>query len=230
MAIPATNVYLNDNGSNQGIFSDINGGASSSQVKFSDMVIKDWASGPAPGSGAYSYWGWGLKTGSANPLYNPMNNASGQITSNFKFSYFKNAYAYMDQSTYVIDLYIENRIPSAPRTDPPNDCDVDFALYDDTLSSNSIAAIGGFAAQNGGTYGPTDQSQSFTFNVEYFYVSGAVNCQGLNPYTVDFLVNGTQVWNIGGTGPGPTSFDYNNFTSLPTNSGSGFDIEIYFDP
>ena len=232
MSIPTTNIHLDDNAANGGIYSDVNQQSSTgSQVKFSNMVIQDWASGPPPGSNTNSYFAYGLKTGSSNPLYNPMNSAGGsQISSNYKFSFFKNSYAYMDQSTYVIDLYIENQIPNAPRTDPPNDVDVDFALYDDSLTSNSIAGCGGFAAQGGGTSGPADQSNPNTFNVEYFYVSGGVNCQGLNPYSVDFQVNGSSVWMPGGIGPGPVGFDYNNFSSIPTNSGSGFDIEIYFTP
>jgi len=232
MPIGTTDIHLDDDGSNGGIYSDVNNtSAGGSQVKFSDMVIKDWASGPAPGDGTNTYWAYGLKTGSGDPLYNPMNSAGGsQITSNFKFSYFKNSYAYFDQSTYVIDLYLENQIPPAPRPDPPNDCTVDFGLYDSSLTSNSICAIGGTANEGGGTYGPTDQSQFFTFNVEYFYVDGAVSCNGLNPYTFDMYVNSNQILFVGGAGPGPYPFDYTNFSSLPTNSGSGFDIEIYFTP
>jgi hypothetical protein len=232
MSIGTTNIHLDDDGSNGGIYSDVNnGGTGGSQVKFSDMVTQDWSRGQPPGDGTNSYWAYGLKTGSDNPLYNPMNLAGGsQISSNFKFSFFKNSYAYMDQSTYVIDLYLENQIPPAPRTDPPNHVDADFALYDNTLTSDAIATIGGTAIQGGGTYGPVDQSASFTFNVEYFYVDGAVNCQGLNPYTFDMQVNGSTVLFVGGAGPGSYPFDYNNFSSLPTNSGSGFDIEIYFTP
>lgn len=232
MSIGTTNIHLNDNGSNGGIFSDVNNGNSNSQVKFSDMVTQDWPKGDPPGDGTNSYWAYGLKTGSDNPLYNPMNSAGGsQISSNFKFSYFKNSYAYFDQSNYVIDLYLDNQLPPAPRTDPPNDCDADFALYDDALTSDSICAIGGFAAENGGTYGPTDQSQSFTFNVEYFYVDGAMNCSGLNPYNYEIYVNSTSVFFKATTAPGSDSFSYNNFPNgAPTNSGSGFDVEVYFTP
>jgi len=230
MSIGTTNIHLDDDGSNGGIYSDVNNGNASGQVKFSDMVIQDWSKGQPPGDGTNSYWAYGLKTGSDNPLYNPMNSAGGsQISTNFKFSFFKNSYAYMDQSTYVIDLYLENQIPPAPRTDPPNDCDADFSLYDNSLSSDSICSIGGFAAQNGGTYGPTDQSQSFTFNVEYFYVDGAISCLGIIPWSFDMQVNGSTVL-AGNVPPGPYAFDYNNFSSLPTNSGSGFDIEIYYTP
>jgi hypothetical protein len=231
MSIGTTNIHLDDDGTT-GIYSDVNnGGTGGSQVKFSDMVTEDWSKGQPPGDGTNSYWAYGLKTGSDNPLYNPMNLAGGsQITTNFKFSFFKNSYAYMDQSTYVIDLYLDNQLPPAPRTDPPNHVDADFSLYDSTLSSDVIASIGGNAIQNGGTYGPTDQSQPSTFNVEYFYVDGAVSCQGLNPYNFDMQVNGSTVLIGAGVGPGSYPFDYNNFSSLPTNSGSGFDIEIYFTP
>jgi len=227
MAVGSTNVNLAGTGS---IYDELNGGASGGQVKFSDMVEKQWSNGPAPGDGTYSYFGWGLKTGNANPLYDPMDNASGQISSNFKFDYFKGATGFFDQSVFTLDLYIENQIPPAPRTDPPNHVDVDLALYDDTLTSNSICPIGGFATQGGGTYGPTDVSQSFTFNVEYFYVNGGVNCQGLNPYNIDIHVNGSSVLFIGGAGPGSQPVDYNAFSSVPTNTGSGFEIDCYFTP
>jgi len=232
MPIGTTDIHLDDNGSNGGIYSDVNAtGAGGSQVKYSDLIIKEWDNGPAPGDGTNSYWAYGLKTGASNPLYNPMNSAGGsQIGSNFKFSFFKNSYAYMDQSTYVIDLYIENQIPPAPRPDPPNDCVVDMALYNDLLNSNSICAIGGTANEGGGTYGPVDVSQSFTFNVEYFYVDGAVSCNGFPPYTVDVYVNSTQQYFFGGAGPGAHAIDYNSFNSTPTNSGSGFEIEFYFTP
>ena len=131
MSIGTTNIHLDDDGST-GIYSDINNGsAGGSQVKFSDMVQDDWSMGQPPGDGTNSYWAYGLDSGTSDdPLYNPMNSAGGsQISSNFKFSFFKNSYAYMDQSTYVIDLYLENQIPPAPRTDPPNHVDAGWLVW-----------------------------------------------------------------------------------------------------
>jgi len=228
MPIGTTNIHLDDDGANGGIYSELNNGGSGSDVKFSNMVIQDWADGPVPGSNTNSYWAYGLKTGASDPLYNPMNSAGGsQISSNYKFSYFKNSYSYMDQSTYVIDLYLDNVLPPAGRGDPPNDCDVDLGLYDNSLTSNSICPIAGQAAQNGGTFGPTDVSQSFTFNVEYFYVDGGFACLGFAAYNIEVYVNSTQQYNVGGLN-GSNALDYTMFNSTPTNSGSGFDVEIYF--
>lgn len=229
MPIGTTNIHLDDDGSNGGIFSDVNqSNFTGSDLKFSDLVINDWAAGPAPGDGTNSYWAYGLKTGSDNPLYNPMNSASGQQTSNYKFSYFKNSYAYFDQANYVIDLYIENNLPPAGRGNPPNDVDVDFSLKDDTLTANSICAMGGIAPENGGTYGPIDVSQSFTFNVEYFYIEGGVNNQGFNPYNFDLIVDGTTVLTLAG-GTGSQSVDYTMFSSVPTNTGNGFVVDCIFN-
>jgi len=227
MPIGTTNIFLSDDGTNGGIFSDLNPGAGGAQTKFSDVVFNDWAAGPSPGDGTNSYFGYGLKTGLANPLYNPMNSAGGsQISSNYKFSYFKNSYAYFDQANYVIDLYIENNIPPAGRGDPPNEVTVDFGLYDDTLTSNSICPIGGNAPEST-TSGPTDVSQPYTFNVEYFYIEGGIANLGLNPYNFDLIVDGTTVLSLGGSFTQPV--DYTMFSSVPTNTGNGFVVECIFN-
>lgn len=224
MSIGGTNVSLAS-----GIYNELNGGYGGDISFYSDCNAFSWAQGPSPGSGAIGYFAWGTKAGvDQDILYGPYNNGvTAGLTANYKFSYFKNTYGFFDQANFVLDLYIENNLPPAGRGDPPNDVDVDFGLYDQSLTSNSICPIGGQAAENGGTYGPTDVSQSFTFNVQYFYVNGGVNCGGFANYSVDIYVNSSLEYSAGGL-TGSNGIDYTMFNSTPVNSGNGFSFEFYF--
>ena len=220
MSIGSTNVNLDN------LYIELNSGSATDNSFYNYINAFSWAQGPAPGDGTVGYWAWGVKSGvNQDILHGPYaNGVTAGRTANYKFSDFKNSYGYFDQSNYVIDLYIENNIPPAGRGDPPNDISFDLALVDETLTSNSICAIAGNAGQNGGTWGPSDVSQSFTFNVEYFYVTGGVNNQGFNPYTAELYVNSTNVWNAAGNGL--IAIDSTMFSSIPQNSG-GFVVELY---
>jgi hypothetical protein len=224
MAIGGTNVSLAS-----GIYNELNGGYGGDISFYNDCNAFSWPQGPSPGDNTVSYFAWGTKTGvDQDILYGPYNNGvTAGLTANYKFSYFKNTYGFFDQANFVLDLYIENNLPPAGRGDPPNDVDVDFGLYDQTLTSNSICPIGGNAAENGGTYGPSDVSQSFTFNVQYFYVSGGINCGGFANYNVDIYVNSSNEYSAGGLN-GANSIDYTMFNTTPVNSGNGFNFEFYF--
>ena len=220
MSIGSTNVSLDD------IYFELNSGSPPNNSFYNYINAFSWAQGPAPGNNNVSYWGWGVKTGvEQDILHGPYaNGVTAGRSVDYKFSDFKNSYGYFDQANYVIDLYIENNIPPAGRGDPPNDINLDLALVDETLSSNSICAIAGNASENGGTWGPADVSQSFTFNVEYFYVTGGVTNSGLNPYNAELYVNSTNVWN--GNGNNTIAIDSTAFSSIPTNNG-GFIVELY---
>lgn len=224
MSIGATNVGLRAS-----IYEELNPGSGISDCKFYDNCnAYAWAQGPPPGNGTVSDYQWGVKAGvNQDILYGPYSNGvTAGRTVNYKFSDFKNSYGFMDQTNYTVDLYIENNIPPAGRGFPPNDVSVDVGLYDETLTSNSICPIAGNAGENGGTYGPVDVSQSFTFNVQYFYVYGGVNNQGPNSYNCDIYVNGVQEVSLNGTGS--QTVDYQVFNSLPQNNGAGFTIDFYF--
>jgi len=224
MAIGGTNVSLAS-----GIYNELNGGYGGDISFYNDCNAFSWPQGPSPGDNTVSYFAWGTKTGvDQDILYVPYNNGvTAGLTANYKFSYFKNTYGFFDQANFVLDLYIENNLQPAGRGDPPNDVDVDLGLYDQTLTSNSICPIGGNAAENGGTYGPSDVSQSFTFNVQYFYVSGGINCGGFANYNVDIYVNSSNEYSAGGLN-GANSIDYTMFNTTPVNSGNGFNFEFYF--
>ena len=224
MSIAATDIKLQGH-----IYEELNPGSGISNCKFYDNCNAfAWAQGPPPGSNTVSDWQWGVKSGvDQDILYGPYSNGvTAGRTANYKFSDFKNSYGYMDQANYVVDLYIENNIPPAGRGFPPNDVTVDVGLYDQTLTSNSICVISGTAPENGGSFGPTDVSQSYTFNVQYFYVYGGITNQGTNPYNCDIYVNGVQEVFLNGTGT--QTVDYNAFNSIPQNNGAGFTIDFYF--
>jgi hypothetical protein len=195
-----------------------------------DYNFYSWAQGPAPGDGTVAYWGGGVKSGpSENILWVPyVNGAFGGITSDFNFGLYKNYYAYMDQSVYGVRLTVNNMIPPATRPDPPNDFSIDVQLFDKNFTSNSICGIGaGNVPENGGTFGPTEQSQPYTFNVAYFYIAGYFANQGFDPYTINLFVQNSLEYNtpIGG-GLGPQAIDYTMFFGVPVNNGSGFDLQI----
>ena len=197
-----------------------------------------WAQGPPPGLNTEPIWGSGVKSGGAigpNILYNPYANGAQSggtpgVPNNYKFGFFQNYYGYMDGSNYLIELYAENTIAAATRPDPPNNCDFDVALLNAALNSNSLAAI--LAApimENGGTYGPAVVSNPNTFNVNYFYVSGAFVNQGLATYAIDIVVNGSSCYTASGIGAGiPQPIDYTQFSFTPENNGNGFLVEVYF--
>ncbi len=196
-----------------------------------DYNFYSWAQGPAPGDGTVAYWGGGVNFGAAssNILWAPyVNGAFGGITSDFNFGLYKNYYAYMDQSAYGITLSVNNLIPPATRPDPPNDFSIDVQLLDKDLLSNSICGIAASnVPENGGTFGPTEQSQPFTFNVAYFYISGYFSNLGLDPYTINVFVQSNLEYNVPvGGGLGPQYIDYTMFFNLPVNSGSGFTFQI----
>ena len=201
---------------------------------FYDYNAFSWAQGPAPGDASQTFWGAGTKTGvSVDILFNPSNNGAGAgVTNNFKFGFYKNYFGYMDQANYVIDVYIQNNIPPASRGNPPNNVDIDATLRSEDLFPNSICAIGASGVvENGGTFGPIDQSQPFTFNVEYFYIQGSyANTIGPDGYNVTFFVNGNIEYgaSVAG-GAGPQFFDYNSFnTPNVQNNGNGFVFEAIF--
>ena len=208
----------------------------SADDSFMDYNIHSWAEGPAPGNATQSYWGAGTKTGvSDDILYDPSSNGAGAgVASNFKFGFFKDYYGYFDQSNYVIDVIVDNNIPPATRPDPANDATFDGALKDSTLTSNTLVNLG-FAnvPENGGSFGPTDQSQFTVFNVNYFYLDFIYNTMGVDAYSIQIDVNSVTQYNasIGSSAPTPQPpqfDDYTAFNSLPTNSGNGFLLQVTF--
>jgi hypothetical protein len=226
MGLGSTNVSLSDIRSETSAFLGTN-------ESFYDYNAFSWAQGPAPGDASESFWGAGTKTGvSGDILFNPSNNGAGAgVTNNFKFGFYKNYFGYMDQANYVIDVYIENNIPPASRGNPPNNVDVDASLRSEDLLSDSICPIGaGGIVENGGTFGPTDQSQGYTFNVNYFYIEGVYANQGPDAYNVSFDINGSNEYSASvGAAAGPQFFDYNSFnTPNVQNNGNGFVFEVFF--
>jgi|688.fasta_scaffold400498_2 hypothetical protein len=227
MGLGATNVSLSDIRNQTGAFF----GADDS---FFDYNASSWAQGPPPGNNTEIIWGSGTRTAVAeNILFNPSNNGAGAgVTTNYKFGFYKNYFGYMDQSTYIIEVYVENNIPPAPRGFPFNDVSFTAALKDDTLTSNDIAPMGATnVPQNGGTFGPGDQSQPATFNVEYFYIEGNYFNQGPDNYNVDLYVNAGLEYSAAGV-PGNAAAQFFDYTSFNTpnaqNNGSGFSLEVYF--
>ena len=226
MGLGSTNVSLSG-------IRDETSSSTGANDSFYDYNAFSWAQGPPPGDGSNSFWGAGTKTGvSGDILYNPSNNGAGAgVTSNFKFGFYKNYFGYMDQSTYVIDLYVENNIPPAGRGNPPNFVDFDGALRSEDLTSNNIAPIVANAVpENGGTFGPADMSQPATFNVEYFYIDGVYACGGFNPYNIEIYVNSGIEYSASVPGiSGPQFFDYTQFnTPNVQNNGNGFICEVFF--
>jgi hypothetical protein len=209
----------------------------SADDSFYDYNAFSWAQGPAPGDASQTFWGAGTKTGvSDDILYDPSFNGAGAgVASNFKFGFFKNYYGYFDQSTYVIDVYIENNIAPGGRGFPPNDAGFDGALKDSTLTSNTLVNLGtASVAENGGTFGPGDQSQPTVFNVNYFYLDFTYQNNGSNAYNIQIDIDSTTQYNasVGAVTPpgtaGPQFDNYTAFNSLPTNTGNGFILEVYF--
>jgi hypothetical protein len=199
---------------------------------FYDYNAFSWAQGPSPGDNSNSFWGAGTKTGvSGDILYNPSFNGAGTgIGSNFQFRLYKNYSGYMDQSNYIIETYVENNIPPASRPDPPNNVDIDAALRSEDLTSDVICPLGANGVlENGGTFGPGDQSQPTTFNVNYFYINGNYANQGFNPYNIDIYVNSGLEYSASVPGmAGPQAFDYTQFnTPNVVNNGNGFVFEVY---
>jgi hypothetical protein len=227
MGLGATNVSLS------GIRNETNAffGADDS---FYDYNRTSWAEGPPPGNNSATIWGSGTRSVvNDNILFGPIDNGSGfGVTNNYKFGFFKNYFGYMDQSNYIVEVFVENTIPPAPRGFPFNDVTFTAALKDDNLTADDIcpmAAIG--IPQNGGTFGPVDQSQPSTFNVNFFYIEGNYFNQGPTPYNIDLYVNAGLEYSFGGVpGNGAAQFfDYIGFnTPNVQNNGSGFSLEVYF--
>lgn len=223
MPLGSTNISLS------GILTETNAFAGSND-SFIDYNNYSWEQGPPPGDNTANFWGSGVKNGvSDNILYNPsFNGANTGVSNNFKFSFYKNYYGYMDQANYVIDMFIENSLPPASRPNPPNTAVVDMGLQGSNYLGFNIAPLDGTANENGGTYGPVDKSNSNTFNVEYFYATGGVQNQGTSNYTLDIRVNGSNVYyqtGLNGTTPINAT---NDFSSIPVNNSNGFIVEYYF--
>lgn len=226
MPLGTTNIKLSDIRGETSAFVGTND-------SFYDYNAFSWAQGPAPGDASQTFWGAGTKTGvSGDILYNPSNNGAGTgVSSNFKFGFYKNYFGYMDQSNYIIELYVENNIPPAGRGDPPNNADFDGALRSEDLTSDVICpVVANNVPENGGTFGPGDVSQATTFNVEYFYIDGVYQCAGFNPYNIEIYVNNGLEYSASvGGGIGPQTFDYTQFSTPDVqNNGSGFSIDVYF--
>jgi hypothetical protein len=228
MGLGATNVSLS------GIRNETNAffGADDS---FYEYNRTSWAEGPPPGDNSQPIWGSGTRVASAgNILFNPSNNGAGTgVNNNYRFGFYKNYFGYMDKSNYGIELFVGNTIPPAPRGFPTNDVTFTAALKDETLTSNDIAPMAATnVPQNGGTFGPGDQSQPSTFNVNYFYIDGQYFNQGPNAYNVDLYVNASLEYSASvgaGSGGVPQFFDYTSFnTPNAQNNGSGFTLEVFF--
>lgn len=227
MPLGTTNIKLSDIRTETNSFQATND-------SFYDYNAYSWAQGPSPGDNTVSWWGSGVRGGVAeNILYTPTNNGSpvAGTSTNFKFGFYKNYYGYFDQSNYIIELYVENNIPPASRPDPPNNVDFNGELKDYALLSNVICPISANGVmENGGTFGPGDVSQSTTFLVNYFYISGTYVCNGFNPYNIDIYVNNGLEYSASVPGAsGPQNFDYTQFNTPDVqNNGSGFSIDVYF--
>lgn len=227
MPLGTTNIKLSDIRTETNSFQGTND-------SFYEYNEYSWAQGPSPGDNTVSWWGSGVRGGVAeNILYTPTNNGSpvAGTSTNFKFGFYKNYYGYFDQSNYIIELYVENNIPPASRPDPPNNVDFNGELKDYALLSNVICPISANGVmENGGTFGPGDVSQSTTFLVNYFYISGTYVCNGFNPYNIDIYVNNGLEYSASVPGAsGPQNFDYTQFNTPDVqNNGSGFSIDVYF--
>lgn len=225
MGLGDTNVKLSDIRNETGALF----GADDSFLEYNSF---SWAQGPSPGDGGKSFWGAGTKAGvSQDILFNPSDGGAGAgVTSNFKFGFYKNYFGYMDQSTYTIELYVENNMPPAGRGFPPNNVDFDAGLYsEDLLSDNICPIVANGVPENGGTFGPGDVSQPYTFNVNYLYIQGNYFCVGVDPYNIDIYAPSLEYSASVGGSFGPQSFDYTQFNTPDVqNNGSGFVIEVYF--
>ena len=227
MPLGTTNIKLSDIRTETNSFQGTND-------SFYDYNAYSWAQGPSPGDNTVSWWGSGVRGGVAeNILYTPTNNGSpvAGTSTNFKFGFYKNYYGYFDQLNYIIELYVENNIPPASRPDPPNNVDFNGELRDYALLSNVICPISANGVmENGGTFGPGDVSQSTTFLVNYFYISGTYVCNGFSPYNIDIYVNNGLEYSASVPGASvPQNFDYTQFNTPDVqNNGSGFSIDVYF--
>lgn len=225
MALGTTNIGIDD------VYTET-GGSAGNNSSLKSLYTTSWNEGPSPGDGTYAWWGTGAKAPGYNILYNPYNNFSGTLpsTNNYKLEPVgRNLAAYMGGSSgYVIDFYMQNDLGSIRPPDPQNDVSAYFQLQDRPLTSDVIATASNLIGP-GQTYGPVDVSQITTFNVNYFYCSCQVDCN--NPgttYAVQVYLNGSQVYSQGGL-TGVHTFDWNNFSPFPTNSGGGFIIEFFFN-
>ena len=225
MGLGDTNVKLSDIRNETGALF----GADDSFLEYNSF---SWAQGPPPGDDSKSFWGAGTKSGvSQDILFNPSDGGAGAgVNNNFKFGFYKNYFGYMDQSTYTIELYVENNMPPAGRGFPANNVDFDAGLYsEDLLSDNICPIVANGVPENGGTYGPIDVSQPYTFNVNYLYIQGNYFCGGVDPYNIDIYAPSLEYSASVGGSAGAQSFDYTLFNTPDVqNNGSGFLIEVYF--
>jgi len=232
MGLGSTNVNL------LGVWQETNVGLSGSDNYLGAYGVYSYPQGPGPhGDGSVGFYGSGLKTGvQQDILYNPVNNGASAAgsTTNYKMSYYKNYYGYMDGTNYFVEMYIENNLPAAGRGDPPNDVLVDMYMNDyNDVNTTHLCPLDGNAAENGGTYGQALKSNSDTFNVNYMWVYGGLSCQGLANYDLNILVNGSSVYSNTGLNGVTTMINNSSgsdWSSTPTNGGAGvgFSIEYYF--
>jgi hypothetical protein len=218
MPLGTTNIGLND------IFNELNFNPGSD---LSTRLVQSisWADGPPPGANNYSYPGFGFNTGQNDQLYNPVNEAgTASVTGNYRFRYAKNLQAYMDQGTnYSVTIDLRNNLGGMM-----DDANFDAQLWDELYTYGPIA---------GGAVGPIPAGMTAqavidspgTYNVYngYFIMNFSVN-DPMTIYTIDIDING-QTFNAGGLAGGASiQIDSTNLSGLPTNSGSGFLINVTF--
>ena len=183
-----------------------------------------WIEGPPPGANTYSYIGFGLNNITNDQLYNPVvQSGSFGLSSNYKLGYAKNLQAYMDGTSYYINVDVRNNLGGMM-----DNATFDTQLWDESYTYGPIAGgvIGPVAAgmtQNGNVDNPS------TYNVYYgYFVLKFDVSDPMTNYTIDIDVNGN-TYNAGGlTGGMIYQIDSTNLSGLPINNGNGFTITATF--
>lgn len=149
MAVPSTNISM------QGIATEA-GGVSITNIYASDLFKKSYFEGPN-GSYNISYNAWGQYGNSSgyDRIY-----GLGVKNANNAWSDFSGLTYFYDNSTYLVELQIQNTLP-APTGLNNNDYDVYVELWDSSYTYTYVST-GAINVAQGATYGPTIISTTST--------------------------------------------------------------------
>lgn len=220
MAVPSTNVKFSD------IYAEANGSYSSGVLSLATMSFFSYFQGPN-GSNTISYnaWGQGQSSG-ANRIYN-----TSAKTTNIQVGDFTGDTYFYDQSAFKCNLTVYNNLPADAPFPPPGVFydvqDVNLTIRDNTdtysyINGNSGVVIS--AGNGGGTFGPTDLSQSTSPIIRSAYweivIASSPNFPGA---TADLVGNGSTLFTgqaVNGGGA-PTTFNWGSYSAVVVATGYG---------
>lgn len=210
---------------NNGIWAVANPGATipGSNVSLYDLYYFSYFDGPN-GSNTVNYNGWGGIGTTATQGENRIYGSNFGLPANMQN--FANLYYFYDNSTFKINLTINNNIPGTN----PDIQSCTFKLWDSTktynyFSNNQVSILGGT------TFGPTTISTTSTPIIAFTYWEIITFTNPLfTGGNVSVTCNGTTIFtggaiNIGGT----TNYDWlSSGGAIGNTNGSGLDIVIDF--